>query len=69
MQDLVPVPQPPEYGFKDKWTVRIVEPPAMGGQVFSFTCFTTALLYYYYCFTSTTVQILTPEELRGRVLR
>jgi len=31
-EDLVPVPQPPDYGFKDKWSVKIMEPPAMGGQ-------------------------------------
>lgn len=30
--DLVPVPQPPEYSFKDKWTVKIIEPDAMGGE-------------------------------------
>lgn len=31
-EDLVPVPQPPDYGFKDRWTVKIMEPPAMGGE-------------------------------------
>jgi hypothetical protein len=52
VQDLVPVPQPPEYGFKDKWTVRIVEPPAMGGQVLSLL----ALLLLY--FTTTTALLV-----------
>jgi len=31
-EDLVPVPQAPDYGFKDKWSIKITEPPAMGGQ-------------------------------------
>jgi len=31
-EDLMPVPQPPEYSFKDKWTVKIIEPEAMGGE-------------------------------------
>jgi len=26
------LPQPPEYSFKDKWTVKIIEPDAMGGE-------------------------------------
>ena len=31
-EDLVPVPEEPEYGFKDKWTIKIMEPAAMGGE-------------------------------------
>jgi NAD(P)H-hydrate epimerase len=31
-EDLVPVPTAPEYGFKEKWTISIMEPPAMGGE-------------------------------------
>jgi len=31
-EDLVPVPTAPEYGFKDKWSINIAEPPAMGGE-------------------------------------
>ena len=31
-EDLVPVPEPPEYSYKDKWNIKIAEPEAMGGQ-------------------------------------